>query len=269
MIGTMPAEAGTKSSYERDGWFQSPQSLDPEVIDRLQAAVASLSALRRPEVVHEQGTDTVRAIHGSHLFDEACARLVRLPALLELAEEVLGEPVYVYQFKVNMKQPREGAAWPWHQDYAFWSREDGMPEDRAVNIAVFLDDVHELNGPLVVIPGSHRLGLVDDDPAAVRAESGDWHNHVSADLEHTVPAERAEELARAYGTATAVGPAGTLYAFHPTIVHSSSNNLSDDPRALLLVTYNAVSNAPLRPQRPDFLVCRDTTPLTAVATNTL
>jgi len=32
-----------------------------------------------------------------------------------------------------------------------------MPEARAMNVAIFLDEVNEFNGPLMLIPGSHKL----------------------------------------------------------------------------------------------------------------
>ncbi|GGU78817.1 phytanoyl-CoA dioxygenase family protein [Kitasatospora aureofaciens] len=255
-----------KSVYEREGWLLAPHTLDAELVAGITARIEELSAQERPEAVYEKGTRTLRAIHGCHLFDDLCRRLVRLPALLGLAEELLGEPVYVYQFKVNMKQPREGVAWPWHQDYSFWHHEDGMVADKAVNIAIHLDEVHAKNGPLQIVPRTHHLGLLDKEPSG---GGGDWRNHVSADLEYTVPDQVADDLVGEYGLMHATGPKGAIYAFHPTLVHSSTDNLSDDRRALLLVTYNAVSNAPERLSRPEFLVSRDTTPLTPVAANTL
>jgi len=36
-----------------------------------------------------------------------------------------------------------------------------MPEPRAMNIAVFLDAVMPINGPLFLIPKSHRQGVLD------------------------------------------------------------------------------------------------------------
>ena len=30
-----------------------------------------------------------------------------------------------------------------------------------MNVAIFLDDVNEFNGPLMFIPGSHKKGVVD------------------------------------------------------------------------------------------------------------
>ena len=47
----------------------------------------------------------------------------------------------MHQFKVNAKAAFDGDVWQWHQDYGTWKRDDEMPEPRAMNIAVFLDDV--------------------------------------------------------------------------------------------------------------------------------
>jgi ectoine hydroxylase len=250
-----------RTAYTQAGWYALPQPLPEPVIGQLRESVARISVQDRPEVVFEADAQVVRALHGCHRFDAACAALTRLPVFVALAESLVGGPVYVYQFKVNLKQPFEGRAWPWHQDFAFWLREDGMPKPNAVNIAVFLDDVHAGNGPLTVIPGSHRLGLLDVDTAHRSANSPDWRRHVSADLEYTVDEGRVAELAADLGRHVAVGVRGSCFAFHPSIVHASSNNGSADRRAMLLITYNAVDNAPLSPTRPEFLVDRNTTPV--------
>ncbi|MFF4424756.1 phytanoyl-CoA dioxygenase family protein [Streptomyces sp. NPDC001549] len=257
-----PAVSDLKSDYDREGWCKIPHRFDDDTIGLLRERIDSICSRRRPEVVYEKDGETVRAVHGCHAFDDVCAALVRHPQLVSLAEALLGGPVYVYQFKVNLKQAHEGAAWPWHQDFAFWSEEDGMPRPDAVNIAVSLDDVHEDNGPLVVIPGSHTLGLLDLPAMADKDDRNGWMQHVSADLTYTVTGSRAESLAREHGKVLITGRAGSLHAFHPSIVHSSSNNLSADRRALLLITYNAVANAPAHPMRPKFLVERDSTATT-------
>jgi len=258
----------TRLDYEKDGWCRLPERLPAEEVRNLRASVERLSAQDRPEVVYERDSRVVRALHGCHLLDDACARLVRLPLLLDVAESLLGGPVYVYQFKINLKQPRRGEAWPWHQDYTFWFHEDGMRRPDAINIAVHLDDVDEDNGPLRLIPGSHRLGIIENPADGATGDGhggGDWRQHVSADLAYTVPEAEAVALADADGLRFATGPAGTVCAFHPNIVHSSTSNASDSRRALLLVTYNLVSNAPHRPTRPAFLVARDTAPVVRLA----
>lgn len=259
----MPGELGTaRAEFEATGYHRAPRGLDDAWLTAVRRSVTAVSGQRRPEVVYEEGTNVVRALHGCHRFDENLSRLVRLPALVDLAEELVGDAVYVYQFKVNLKRPREGKAWPWHQDFAFWHHEDGMRRADAVNLAVFLDEVDERNGPLTVLSGSHLLGLLDGAGARQEEPDGhDWRRDVSAKLTYTVSEDTAAELARDHQRVRITGDAGSVVAFHPNIVHSSSHNLSDQGRAILLVTYNAVGNPATRLTRPEFLVSRDTRPL--------
>lgn len=264
-----PAElAALRAHYDEHGWCAPAFQLAGPSVAAVRDRIAELCSAARPEVVREDDGITVRAVHGCHAYDELCAALVRMPELLSLAEALAGGPVYVYQFKVNLKQAREGAAWPWHQDFTFWHLDDGMPRPDAVNIAVSLDPVHDTNGPLLVVPGSHTGGILDL-PGAQTHSGRDWREHVSAALTYTVSDERAAELVAAHGSLRMTGPAGSVNAFHPSIVHSSSPNGSPDPRALLLITYNRVDNAPADPHRPPFLVSRDTAPITAAADDRL
>ena len=64
--------------------------------------------------------------------------------------------LYMHQFKINGKMAFDGDVWQWHQDYGTWLNDDRMPAERAMNVAIFLDDVNEFNGPLMFIPGSHK-----------------------------------------------------------------------------------------------------------------
>ena len=58
--------------------------------------------------------------------------------------------------KINAKAAFTGDVWQWHQDYGTWKRDDGMPEPRAMNIAIFLDEVMPINGPLMLVPKSQH-----------------------------------------------------------------------------------------------------------------
>ena len=86
--------------------------------------------------------------------------------------QLFGEDVYMHQFKINGKMAFDGDVWQWHQDYGTWKNDDQMPEPRAMNVAIFLDEVNEFNGPLMFIPGSHKLGVLDAQhdtaPPAIR-----------------------------------------------------------------------------------------------------
>ena len=77
--------------------------------------------------------------------------------------QTLGGPVYLHQFKINTKNAHDGEIWHWHQDYRTWFEDDGMPEPRVINAALFLDDVTEFNGPTMFVPGTHKLGMIPSD----------------------------------------------------------------------------------------------------------
>ena len=95
----------------------------------------------RPEIVREKDGVTPRTSFAAHTYNDAYARLARHPRLIEPAKQILGDDVYIHQFKINGKQAFDGDVWQWHQDYGTWRNDDQMPEARAMNVAIFLDEV--------------------------------------------------------------------------------------------------------------------------------
>ncbi|WP_366145189.1 FCD domain-containing protein [Bradyrhizobium sp.] len=61
------------------------------------------------------------------------------PRMIDPVEQIFGAKVYMHQYKINAKSAFTGDVWQWHQDYGTWKRDDGMPQPRAMNIAIFLD----------------------------------------------------------------------------------------------------------------------------------
>lgn len=246
--------------YESRGWHVAEQVLDlptvSAVLDRTQRAVV----LRPEGMTFEADAVTPRALHGCHRYDPLFASVAADAGILRTVSLLLGtEDVYLYQLKVNLKVAGRGARWPWHQDFAFWAAQDGMPRPAAVSAAIFLDDVDEDNGPLLMLAGSHHLGLIPTDSTDGGADG--WLADVSADLSHQLTdADVRARLPRAVPEAV-VGVAGTGVFFHPNTVHSSEVNRSSRPRRLLILTYNRCDNAPANPGRPEFLVTRDPTRL--------
>ena len=142
--------------YQRDGYLFFPSCFCEGEVDVLTAALPSLLEQPSDARVLEEHGRAVRAVHGFHLRDGIFATLPRHPRLLMLAMAVLRGSVYVHQTKLNVKEACEGEVWPWHQDSIFWLQEDGLPSDDAVNVLIFLDEVTEFNGPLMVIPVAER-----------------------------------------------------------------------------------------------------------------
>src|SRR6188508_1045225 len=141
-----------KQQFDRDGYLFFPSLFTPAEIAVLTGAVPELYARREVYNVREKGSDAVRTNFAAHLYSEPFARLARHPRMVEPIVQLFGEDVYMHQFKVNGKMAFEGDVWQWHQDYGTWHRDDQMPEARAMNVAIFLDEVNEFNGPLMFIP---------------------------------------------------------------------------------------------------------------------
>jgi Phytanoyl-CoA dioxygenase (PhyH) len=58
-------------------------------------------------------------------------------------------------------------------DFVYRQREDEMPRPHALTAAVFLDDVTDSGGPILVIPGTQKLGDDHPDPDISRGDSSD------------------------------------------------------------------------------------------------
>ncbi|GAB1715817.1 MAG: L-proline 4-hydroxylase [Nitrobacter sp.] len=248
-------------SFRQEGYALLPEVLSSQELAVIRSHIDELAKIESESRVLERDGRTVRALHGCHLHDALFDRLVRLPAFLEPARQILESEVYTYQFKVNTKAAFRGDVWPWHQDYIFWRNEDGMPAAHAVNAMVFLDDVTEFNGPLYFMPGSHREGCIAS-PKPPGPDAG-WQNDVSADLKYQISEEQLASFGQRYGLVAPKGSAGAVVFFDCNIVHGSPSNISPSARRMLIITYNAVNNVPIpRPRpRPAFLVGQATAPL--------
>src|SRR4026209_479173 len=148
-------------SFDREGYLFFPSLFRPDEIKVLLDEVPALYAQRRPENVREKTGDVVRTNFAAHLYSAPFARLPRHPRRVEPVKQELGEDLYMHQFTINGKQAFDGDVWQWHQDYGTWKNDEQMPEPRAMNVAIFLDEVNEYNGPLMSTPASHKLGVLD------------------------------------------------------------------------------------------------------------
>ncbi|MDJ0515424.1 MAG: phytanoyl-CoA dioxygenase family protein [Trichodesmium sp. MO_231.B1] len=257
--------------YNNQGFLLIPDLFSQEEVSLMQAQLPSLMAEDVPGQVLEKDRKTVRALHGCHLFNKVFHNLIREPRLLEPAHQLLGSQVCIHQFKINLKAAFGGDIWPWHQDFIYWHKEDGMPLPKVISLAILLDDLNEFNGPMIFIPGSHKQGMLDVEASVAKTEANpetaDWKVNVSANLKYCIPPQTVRQLVKKLGIFAPKGTAGSILLFDSNVVHGSVTNISPFPRRLLIITYNSVENIPVsvdRP-RPEFLVCRDYKPLKPIA----
>jgi ectoine hydroxylase len=249
----MKLSAQQLADFETRGYVTVPALFSPEEVRVLKAALEDVKRRTdRPEVVRERTNDAVRLIYGAHRFDEVFRRLVHHPRWIEPARQLLGGDIYLHQLRINPKAAFDGQGWWWHQDYATWRFEDGMPSPRALMIGVFLDDMTAANGPLMVIPGSQRHGHIEDT-----SPDQDATGYTVMDLPKTLIAQ----LVRDGGIEAVTGPAGTVLFMHCNLVHGSVGNITPFERTIAYLNVASCENRTTKHDRAPWFCNRDFSPL--------
>ena len=167
------------------------------------------------------------------LEHEALVGLARSNPLRGLVEPVLGAGCFAVRAIYFDKTPDANWKVPWHQDlmvavcervegaagYGAWSVKAGVPHveppvavlERMLAVRLHLDDCGEENGPLRVIPGSHRHGRL----------------------------ARSEEPPKAGEVMCCVRRGGALL-MRPLLLHASSSAASPAHRRVIHIEYAGV-----------------------------
>ena len=244
------------NQFDKEGYLIFPNLFSIEEVQYLSAAVPKLYDIREEYNYREKNSDLVRTNFAAHLYSKPFAKLAKHPRMIQPVEDLLQEKLYMHQFKINGKMAFEGDVWQWHQDYGTWFNDDLMPNSRAMNVAIFLDEVTEFNGPLLFIPGSHKKGVIDASHDLVTTSYPLWtiKNNLIKEL-----VDRAGGIKG--GIVSAKGKAGSMIVFHSCLVHASSCNLSPFNRISVYLSLCAVSNHIRRFKRKEYIAHRDFTPI--------
>lgn len=253
-----PVSAGQAAQFERDGYIVLENLFSDREVAFLQSAAGNLLAdtgsLDKDTIVTEPQSNEVRSIFEIHRQSPIMARLAADARLADVARFLLGDEVYIHQSRLNYKPGFKGREFYWHSDFETWHIEDGMPRMRALSMSILLAENTPHNGPLMVIPGSHRtfLTCVGETP----------EDHYLSSLkkqEYGVPDENSlTELVQQHGIVAPTGKPGTVILFDCNLMHGSNGNITPFPRANAFLVYNAVSNPLGKPfgvesHRPWFL----------------
>ncbi|MFC4256102.1 ectoine hydroxylase [Altererythrobacter xixiisoli] len=266
-----PIDLEQTASFERDGFLVLEDLFSEAEVAFLQTEAGKLlsdpDALDQETVITEPGSRELRSIFRIHDQSAIVARLAADERLAGVARFLLGDEVYIHQSRLNYKPGFQGKEFYWHSDFETWHVEDGMPRMRALSMSVLLAENTPNNGPLMLIPGSHRALLT-----CVGQTPPDHYLTSLKKQEYGVPDEDSlAELAFKYGIVAPTGKAGSVVIFDCNVMHGSNGNITPFHRANAFLVYNAVSNrlgAPFgvdRP-RPDFIAARgEITPIEPVS----
>jgi ectoine hydroxylase len=217
-----------RAAYERDGYIIVKNMFDAEEIDLLRRAMEedpaiSDNSLIRPD---QEGYGT-RITLWNRAGDSVYGMAARCERMAGTAEALIGEDVYHFQSKLTAKEPFEGGAWEWHQDYGYWYHNGCLRPDM-LSCMIAMDRADRHNGCLQLVKGSHRLGRIDHVPLT--------------DKQNEADPERMKEILKQHELIYAELDPGDVVIFHSNMLHRSDRNTSPNRRWTLIICYNAVSN---------------------------
>src|SRR3954451_10732061 len=215
-----------RAAYDRDGVIVVPEVFSPAEIEELQqvtdefvrnaARVSANDEIYDLEDSHSAAEPRVRRLKAPHLHHPAYFRASRNDKVVAILEDLWGS-VRFDTGKLNMKSAGFGAPVEWHQDWAFYPHTN----DDLAAVGVMFDDMAMENGPLMIVPGSHRGPIFDHHADGAFCGAMDPSRH-DVDYAKAVPL---------------TGRAGSITVHHVRAVHGSAPNLSDRDRRLLLFQF--------------------------------
>lgn len=260
-----PLEAADLKHFEDTGYLTIDQLITSEELTLFTDELHRLS--RDPEVkadertVVEAESDEVRSIFDIHRTNEIFRKIANDPRLVDRARQILGTDVYIHQSRINYKPGFVGKEFSWHSDFETWHAEDGMPTPRAVSLSLSLTDNYSFNGPLMIMPGSHKryISCVGGTP------EDNYRKSLIMQGAGTPDRQTLSDFADEYGIDVLEGAAGGAIMFDSNCMHASNGNVTPFSRSNIFIVYNSVENTCVEPfaapkPRPEFVGSTDFTP---------
>ena len=176
---------------------------------------------------HSSDVPGLRRIQSPEEISEVFADVMRNGRSVDMCAELIGQGIRFHHGKVNSKLPGTATKVNFHQDFPF----EPMTNDDMITCLLFIDDVTLENGPLEVVPGTHKGPLYSH-----------WHNGIfTGSVSDEILAEHEDKIIRC------TGKAGSVCLMHASLLHGSAPNLSNKSRTLYISTYYAEDAVELSP----------------------
>ncbi len=188
------------------------QTITYDLIEKSKDITESNDAYDRDEG-HSRHTPRLTRIKFPHKQDPYFWEVLTQSNVTRVLNDLLGEDTTLITAKLNTKAPGGGQAVEWHQDWAFYPHTN----DDLLAFGIMLEDVTPDNGPLMVIPGSHKGPLLS-------------HKHEGLFCGAVHPDDPLFEQEKAV---TLTGKAGSMTVHHVRTLHGSAPNMSDKNRLIL------------------------------------
>lgn len=234
------------AAFRRDGYLMAEGAVTPEELAGLRAemdgwiaesarheasfgAEDTLDGMPRFDVErgHNQSDPRLRRVNNPAEIGPAHERIAFASRMTAMVVDLIGPDVKFHHGKINIKLPRTESRVGYHQDFSYTPHTN----DDVVTALLLVDDMTAANGPLRVVPGSHREG-----------QKTLWHDG-------SFTGQVADEVVQAASNrlVTLTGQAGTVCLMHTSLLHGSEPNRSGERRALYISVYAAADAFMLSP----------------------
>lgn len=229
--------------FHRDGCLVVPNAVTPAELASMRAEIAgwveesrahsepfgppTVDGRPRYDMGEEHRADhpALRRVNNPSDVSPAFAHVAWESRVVDMVADLVGPNVKFHHCKINLKLPGTNTEVGYHQDFAYTPHTN----DDIVTALIFLDDVTEENGALMVVPGSHK---------------GPIHSLFEGErFTGSIEPGMAEKLKAAQ--VPAIGPAGSVCLMHTRLCHGSEANHSKRPRGLYICVYTAADAFPL------------------------
>ncbi|WP_022869798.1 ectoine hydroxylase [Yaniella halotolerans] len=260
-----PMDTELLKLFDDKGYLVIDQVITQDELAELRAELERLATNTEVKAdertVVEPKSKEVRSIFEVHRTNEIIKKIANDPRLVRRAEQILGTQVYIHQSRINYKPGFAGKEFSWHSDFESWHAEDGMPRPRALSISILLTDNFSFNGPLMIMPGSHKRYI---SVPGVTPENN-YQQSLVMQGAGTPSEETLTEFADSYGIDVLEGKAGDAIMFDSNCMHASNSNVTPFARSNVFLVYNSVENSAVEPyaapkRRPEFIASTDFTP---------
>lgn len=222
--------------YEENGFLLKKQLIPLEWIEQIKSEIEDIHermAAQPVEGIHvswevyddPNKPKRIKQLMHSELVSPTLNRVLRCDSMLDIIESLIGPDIALYHSKLLLKAARDGTAVPWHQDYAYWVREDNRP--LMMNCQLAIDPATKENGCIQFVPGSHKWGLQE-------------HERKQQTFGVFLPGP-AYYYERDDAVDVEMQPGDGVF-FGPLVVHGSAPNTSDDDRRMNTFAYNVTGN---------------------------
>ncbi len=225
--------------YFENGYLLVEKAVPDDQLERLRTATDEMIERSRSITA----SDAVWDLENGHAADEPRLRRLTSPndhhieywnyasgsLITSIVADLVGPNVKFHHSKLNFKWAKGGEEVKWHQDIQFWPHTNYSP----LTVGLYLYDCSEAQGPLAVLPKSHRGKLYDQ-----YNDSDQWIGCLSSEDADALDTSAATQLC---------GTAGSLTIHNCRLLHSSMPNRSPVSRPLLLNAYSAADAMPYTP----------------------